>query len=184
MMLHRRFRLLVFLAAAALAGGCAAPRPQRAPETPGGGIPAPEKPAAEARVTIFVPVLVNDEMRLERRSVAVTSARPGPKEALEALLDYRIAGQRMFPEGARVLDFSVDKDGVAVVDLSPEIQEYSGGSMEEAGALNALVMTAAQYDGVKSVRFLCDGKEMETLGGHADLTVPLVPDRRLLVEQN
>ncbi|BCW99113.1 MAG: hypothetical protein KatS3mg024_1940 [Armatimonadota bacterium] len=184
MMLHRRFHLLAYLAAAAVAGGCGAPRPQQAPETPGGGIPAPEKPAAEARVTIFVPVLVNDEMRLERRSVAVTSARPGPKETVQALLDYRIAGQRMFPEGVRVLDFRVDKDGVAVVDLSVEIQQYGGGSMEEAGALNALVMTAAQFDGVKSVRFLCDGKEMETLGGHADLTVPLVPDRRLLVEQN
>ncbi len=181
MMLQCRSALMAALAAALIAGGCAAPERQEPSATPGGGVPRPSKPA-EARVTIFVPVLVNDEMRLEKRSVAVPADEPGPKETLQALLDYRIAGQRMFPDGVRVLDFEVGQDGVAVVDLSPEIRLYSGGSMEESGALNALVMTAAQFDGVKSVRFLCDGQEMETLGGHADLTVPLLPDRRLLVE--
>jgi len=181
MMLQRRLRVLVLLAAAALAGGCGAPTRQQQPETPGGGLPAPQKPV-EAQVTIFVPVLVNDETRLERRSVPVSAANPGPKETLQALLDYRIAGQRIFPEGVRVLEFTVDRNGVAVVNLSPEILDYQGGSMEESGALNALVMTAAQFDGVRSVRFLCDGREMETLGGHADLTEPLVPDRRLLLE--
>ena len=65
-------------------------------------------------------------------------------------------------------------NGEAYVDLGPEIVTYqSGGSLDEALAVYAIVNALTTNEPVTSVQILIDGKEVDTLAGHIDLRRPL-----------
>ena len=66
------------------------------------------------------------------------------------------------------------KDGVATVDFSGDIVKYFvGGSTGEELMIASIVNTLTEFNEIKSVQILVDGKEVETIAGHMDLTAPL-----------
>lgn len=67
---------------------------------------------------------------------------------------------------------------LAQVDLDEEmIKGLPGGSSAEMTAVYSIVDTiAVNFPGIKRVKFLFNGKEIETLKGHIDLRGPLTPD--------
>jgi len=73
----------------------------------------------------------------------------------------------------------VSIDGsILTVDVGRELQDgISAGSSAEITALYSVVNSmAVNFPQVKQVRFLVEGKGVETLKGHIDLREPLAPD--------
>jgi hypothetical protein len=89
-----------------------------------------------------------------------------------------------FPPETRVLEVFVTARGVAYVDLSKEAQALPGaGSQGELLSVYALVNTVvANFPAVRRVQILVEDKPVVTLGGHVDLSRPLLPDMTFLVQ--
>jgi hypothetical protein len=62
-------------------------------------------------------------------------------------------------------------NGLAVVDLTPAFADghRSGALLEEFTVTSMIATLSANMPEIKQVKFLVDGKERETLAGHADL---------------
>ncbi len=120
---------------------------------------------------------------------------------------------RPFPEGWRLRAAYRMKDGLAVLDLAPPAPAADGtssttsaaptaqrppqplqaqapqprwepGAHEEWTALQSLVFSAARnLPELKRFVILVSGEPAETLGGHVDLSHPIVPDGRLASEE-
>jgi germination protein M len=101
------------------------------------------------------------------------------KEVVAAL----IAGPKgelvpSIPQGVRILDVLVSKDGIAYVDLSGEIvSNHQGGSTGEMVTVYSIVNTLAiNLPQIHGVQILVDDRQVETLKGHMDLSRPLGPN--------
>jgi spore germination protein GerM len=68
--------------------------------------------------------------------------------------------------------------GEAYVDLSRELAaNHSGGSMHERLTVETILSAlTANLPAITSVQLLVDGKELETLAGHINLSRPMVPN--------
>jgi len=123
------------------------------------------------------------------RMAAVTREVPSASPA-EGALHELLAGQ--VPEGcARPLPAGVSlrevrtADGVATADFSKElVSSFRGGSDNEGVAVYAVVNTLASLPAVRTVRILVEGEAVDTLGGHLDISGPLVADDELVVPTN
>ena len=80
---------------------------------------------------------------------------------------------RIFPKNAVIRSVKV-KDGLATVDLDSSLSKgFVGGSTGEEFLIGSIVDTLTNFPEVKRVKFLVDGKDVETLSGHMDLSAPL-----------
>lgn len=79
------------------------------------------------------------------------------------------------PAGTTVRAVFLTTDGLAFVDLGgPVITGHSGGTLDEALAVYAIVNTVAlNLPTVNAVQILVDGKQIDSLAGHLDLRSPL-----------
>jgi spore germination protein GerM len=99
-------------------------------------------------------------------------------KALQFLLDgppLRIRGFkliRLFPKGTRILSYSL-KNGLATVNLNNQACRLNVGSSLEALAVASIVNTLTKFPDVYRVKILIEGKEVESLAGHVDLTTEL-----------
>ena len=79
----------------------------------------------------------------------------------------------IFPKSAAIRSVKVH-DGLAIVDFDGGILKgFVGGSTGEEFLIGSIVDTLTNFPEVKRVKFLVDGKEIETLSGHMDLSTPL-----------
>lgn len=94
------------------------------------------------------------------------------REVLRALIAEYTQKPSPHPlaEGADVREVFLVND-LAIVDLNPVLADsHRSGAFVETLTLTSIAQTLAQnVPGVRRVRFLVDGKERETLAGHADL---------------
>lgn len=110
--------------------------------------------------------------------------------AVRALLDSNKTtadGVYLVPKGTRLLSQIKVKSGIATVDLSKEfVNNFTGGSDQEALTLNSIAHTVVNNsdEKVEKVRILVEGKTVESLGGHFDLTEPIVADSTMLKPGN
>ena len=156
--------------------------------------PAPDQPSGEASLT------KNTTAANQRRiNVALYFSTPGSTilQAEERSIPYHetlqdqakevmlalIAGPKdklvpTIPEGVRLLDILVSKDGIAYVDLSGEIvSNHQGGTTGEMITVYSIVNTlSTNLPQIHGVQILVDDRSVETLKGHMDLTRPLKPD--------
>ena len=66
------------------------------------------------------------------------------------------------------------KNGTAVVNFSKELQtNFVGGSTGEEMLVGSIVNTLTEFSEVKNVHILVEGKNIETLSGHMDLSLPI-----------
>lgn len=80
---------------------------------------------------------------------------------------------RIFPKNAAIRSVKV-KDDLATVDFDKSILKgFVGGSTGEEFLIGSIVDTLTNFPEVKRVKFLVDGKDVETLSGHMDLSTPL-----------
>lgn len=174
------FVSLLSLALLWTAAGCGSrqakpsPGPAQTPDAPGTG----EVPV---RITLYFSDSQAEKLAPEEREVAGKGEPLGETVVRELIRGPGKKGLlKTIPEGTRLLSFSV-ADGVARVDFSPEIQtRHWGGSSGEIMTVYSVVNSLAEVKGIDKVQFLVEGKKVETLAGHMDMTRPVGPDRSLI----
>ena len=165
------------------------------PETPKPDAPKPEVPTkpdvptnsetAKPNVTekteqsMNVKVYYPDDsgMRLVEveREILVDDTTDKYTAAVEALLDEPEDENltRIFPKNAGIHGVTIQGD-LAIVDLDGSIlKTFVGGSTGEEFLVGSVVDTLTNFPEIKRVKFLIDGKDIETLSGHMDLSTPL-----------
>ena len=138
------------------------------------GQPAPAQPARPDEplmITLYVPgngILSAGLVAVKRQSDTQAQAR----EALTAALADLRAVQSPVLKELKLREFFLDASGTAYVDLAPVLQcGVKASAWEELLALYAVVNTLTQnFEEIKQVRFLLEGKEAQTLAGHIDLS--------------
>lgn len=168
-----------------LAGTTSRPGPSGKPSIP----PPNVRVTEESRVTLFLPIESGDGFVLVPREKPCPAGVDRLDQSLRALLSTNQQSglvASLIPRGTRLLGSVRVKDGVAEVNLSREfVENFAGGSDQEALTLNAIVATAVRNSGgrAKRVRILIEGGSVESLGGHFDLSGPLTPDPRIVKQQ-
>jgi len=81
-------------------------------------------------------------------------------------------GQRTIPADAELLAFYILPDGTAVADFSDALSvETPSGILSEEMAVNSIAGTlASNVPGLRRLKILIHGQEVETLAGNVDLT--------------
>jgi hypothetical protein len=101
------------------------------------------------------------------------------KEALDLLATGPPANDLSptIPDGARVKSVSI-KDSVAYVDFTSRLTEgHGGGSAGELITVYSIVDTATfSFPEINAVQILVEGKTVETIAGHIDVSSPLESD--------
>lgn len=129
------------------------------------------RPDEPLTITLFIPDgngLTTGSAPARRQPDSQSQAR----EALNAAFaDPRMASVPVLKE-VTPRSFFIDESGAAYVDLGVVSQNGAKGSaQEELLSLYAIVNTLMQnFDEIRQVRFLVDGKEEQTLAGHIDLS--------------
>ena len=107
-------------------------------------------------------IFVGDDS--EKYSAAIEVLRKDPVEANLT---------KIFPDNAAINSVTVE-NGLATVDFDGGILKgFVGGSTGEEFLIGSIVNTLTNFPEVTGVKFLVDGKEIETLSGHMDLSTPL-----------
>ncbi len=79
----------------------------------------------------------------------------------------------IFPQSAKLLSVRLEGE-TAVVDFdSKMVKGFVGGSTGEEMLVGSVVNTLTNFPEVKEVRFMLDGKPIETIAGHMDLSTPI-----------
>lgn len=121
-------------------------------------------------------IAYDDEAVVRRRDASI-ALPPEPSErgrqVLHALMGEYVKQPSPHPlaPGADVRDVYLVNDHMAVVDTTAAFADgHRSGVLVEALTVVSLVQTlAANVPGITRVKILVDGKERETLAGHADL---------------
>jgi len=121
-------------------------------------------------INLYVP-RVDEKGELHYDSKPFSTAQQ--PDAYHAVFEQLLRETPIFPEGTRLLD-AERQDDMLVLNFSAElVKNFEGGSDTEAALINALTRTASGFPGVQKVQILIEGKRVETLGGHLDISQPL-----------
>ena len=176
--------ILILLAWALLIAGCADTKPGAAPVSAQNGMKNPatsvETPttgsANQVSTQVTVYYATSDAMYLvgEKRAIAKTDA---PARAAVELLFAEPADKqlsRVLPVAAKMRNITV-KDHIAYVDFDDKLMKHSGsgGSAAERLMVGAIVNTLTEFPEIHKVQILIEGKTVETLYGHMDVSQPL-----------
>ena len=141
---------------------------------PSGGTPPP---VPTVRVTLFFPGAEDAGLRREERDIPRPTGPSAYLRALFAELEKGPTGSglaRAMPNRVHLRNAFLLPEGQAVVDLAVDAG-LSLGSEEEMTIVASLVDTVLQNVAETTrVRILVNGEPAETLGGHVDLTHPLL----------
>ncbi len=131
----------------------------------------PSAADAQRAVTLYYPsggALTAVQSAVNRQSDTQSQA----KAVVAALFADQRAGQAAVLRDVRPTAFYLDSSGTASIDLSTAQQrEIRASAEEELAAIYAVVNTlTSNFAEIKQVRFLLNGKEVQTLAGHVDVT--------------
>jgi hypothetical protein len=133
-------------------------------------------PIAGPAENVRLMIAYDDDGVLKEESTSMTLPKEPAsraKQVLRALIGEYAQKPSPHPlaDGAGVKDVFMVEGGLCVVDLNPAFAEghRSGVMVEEMTIASMVESLAMNVPGIKRVKFLVDGKERETLAGHADL---------------
>lgn len=164
-----------------LAGGCG----QNAPQTPATQ-PLPQSEAAQVvgsdKQKLVLYFATKDANHVAAETVVVAKTDNPAQTAVEHLL----AGPKS-PELRPVAIAGVKlkrlwlKDHTAYLDFSDTLlKKAPGGSAYERLFVGAIVNTLTEFPAISNVRFLVEGKNIDTINGHLDLSEPVRRDEELI----
>ena len=136
---------------------------------------APPVSGPTERVTLYVAYDDPGILRSQGAEIPLPSARQQrAEELLRALLAIYLSKDSPHPlgSGAEVRAVYLVTPGVAVIDLNSAFANgHRSGVLEEELTVTSMIQTlVANIPGILRVKFLVDGKDRETLAGHADLS--------------
>lgn len=168
-----------------MGGGGEKIRHETEPFAPGGRSAEGEAPTTRT-ITLFFLSEDDDLLHAEKREVPAGKSVAEDVETAVGELLKGSSGDLVspFPPETKVRQVFLDADGTATVDFSREFAENAAfGASSEMAAVYAVVNTVAvNQKAVKRVSLLIEGGERETLGGHVDLSRPLLPQYSLVAK--
>jgi hypothetical protein len=136
---------------------------------------APPVAGPTQRVTLFIAHDEDGTLRPQTAQIPMPSGRQQQaEELLRALLTLYLDRSSPHPlaPGADVRSVFLVDPGVAVIDLNSAFADRhrSGVLVEELSVTSLIHTISSNIPGVLKVKILVDGKDRETLAGHADLS--------------
>jgi hypothetical protein len=136
---------------------------------------APPVAGPTERVTLFVAHDEDGSLRAQSTQIPLPSGRQQrAEELLRALVSLYLdkSSPHVLGSGAEVRSVFLVDPGVAVIDLNSAFADThrSGVLVEELTVTSLIHTISANTPGVLKVKILVDGKERDTLAGHADLS--------------
>lgn len=139
----------------------------------------PGKPGARIEIVLFFLSEKDTYLHSEKREIdADVSLVRQAKLAVEELLKGSQLGYiSPFPPQTKLRELHVTRSGVAYVDFSKDIiEKHLSGSSAEISTIYSVVNSLAyNFDSIKRVFILIEGREKETLGGHISLSKAFLP---------
>ncbi|MFZ5942767.1 MAG: GerMN domain-containing protein [Bacillota bacterium] len=109
------------------------------------------------------------------------------RETLNALIegpDFQSGLLPTIPAGTSLLDINVKSDGLCIVDFSEElVSNMPGGKLNEQMTVYSIVNTLTQFPTVDRVEFRVEGKRMDTLLGHVNLSPAVSANAQLVISR-
>lgn len=141
---------------------------------------------ANKKIAVTIDKVSKDGLSLVKIQVNENFDESLPKTAINALLNQDDTKESPNPlSTAKVKLVSLDMKGdLAIVNFSGEVKSIKGGSMDEILMIGSIVNTLTEFKEIKKVQILVDGKRVETLLGHMDLSVPLERDESIMHKQS
>jgi len=136
---------------------------------------APPPSGPTEQITLYVAYDEPGILRAEAARIPLPSARQQrAEELLRALLEIYLAKDSPHPlaPGADVRAVYLVDPGLAVIDVNtPFANGHRSGVLEEELTVTSMIQTLnANIPGILRVKILVDGKDRDTLAGHADLS--------------
>ena len=136
---------------------------------------APPIAGPTERVILFVAHDEDGSLRAESAQIPLPSGRQQrAEELLRALVSLYLdkSSPHVLGSGAEVRSVFLVDPGVAVIDLNSAFADThrSGVLVEELTVASLIHTISSNTPGILKVKILVDGKERETLAGHADLS--------------
>jgi spore germination protein GerM len=121
-------------------------------------------------------MIYDTESVTDQAKQVVVELIKGPQSKLKATI----------PKGTKLRELFIDKYGIGYVDLTSEVvNNMRGGSETEMLLVYSIVNTLTEnFREMKRIRFLVDGREIETLNGHLDMIVSFVNKPDMVVNPN
>lgn len=136
---------------------------------------APPVAGPSERVTLFVAYDDIGILRAQSAQIPMPSVRQQrAEELLRALLALYLdkSSPHPLPQGADIRSVYLVDPGLAVIDINAAFADgHRSGVLSEELTVASLIETlSANLPGILKVKILVEGKERETLAGHADLS--------------
>ena len=136
---------------------------------------APPQAGPQEQVTLYVAYDDPGMLMARAASVPFSEGRQQRADAvLRALLNAYLAedSPHQLAAGSEIRNVYLVDPGLAVVDMSSAMADghRSGILVEELTIVSMVQTLSTNVPGINRVKFLVDGKERETLAGHADLS--------------
>jgi sporulation and spore germination protein len=136
---------------------------------------APPVAGPTERVTLFVAHDDDGSLRAESAQIPLPSGRQQrAEELLRALVSLYLdkSSPHVLGSGSEVRSVFLVDPGVAVIDLNSAFADtHRSGVLVEDLTVTSLIHTiSANTPGILKVKILVDGKQRDTLAGHADLS--------------
>ena len=138
-----------------------------------------EQKEKSMEVTVYYPDEAGMNLVPVKREITVVNDKDKYLAAVNCLLENPKEEEltKIFPKGAKIIGVDIEKN-TAVVNLDSGItKNFVGGSTGEEFLINSVVDTLTEFKEINQVFFLIDGREVETLAGHMDLSAPIKRDR-------
>jgi len=136
---------------------------------------APPVTGPSEQVSLYVAYDDPGTLRVQSARIPLPSGRQErAEELLRALIGFYLekSSPHPLPGGSEIRDVYLVDPGLAVVDVNAVLADgHRSGVLEEELTVASLVETlSSNIPGIVRVKILVDGKERETLAGHADLS--------------
>ena len=136
---------------------------------------APPVAGPTERVTLFVAHDEDGTLRAESAQIPMPSGRQQrAEELLRSLLSLYLdkSSPHVLGAGAEIRSVYLVDPGEAVIDLNSVFADThrSGALVEELTVASLIHTVSANTQGILRVKILVDGKQRDTLAGHADLS--------------
>lgn len=139
----------------------------------------PAKPGEKREVALFFLSENDTYLHSEKREIdAGVSVVRQAKQTIEELIKGSERGYiSPFPPQTKLRELYMAGEGVAYVDFSKDIiEKHLSGSSAEISTIYSVVNSLTyNFDSIKKVFILIEGRERETLGGHISLSKPFLP---------
>ena len=136
----------------------------------------------EEKIAIFFIKSTPTNFYLKPVLVPIAKDEDHHLQALKALFTGPPSGSELTPvfnPETKILDFKLE-NGLAVVNLNREATRLNVGAQGEYLAVVSIVNTLTKLPDVYRVKILIEGKEVESLAGHVDLTGVFEYDSRVV----